>query len=487
MTHSPTLTQRGILFFWLPLAATWLMMSVEGPFLAAVIARLADPEVNLAAYGVAFAFAMLFESPIIMLMSASVALVADGRSYRLLRNFTTALNAACTALLLVMLIPPIFDAVLQGALALPPRVADEVHGALLLLLPWPAAIGFRRFLHGILIRAGRTRLVAYGTVLRLTGMASAALLLAHFTSWPGAWVGAAALSAGVVSESIATSLMAIGTVARLRRIGSGPDGVGEPTAGDGSAPRLQIGGGAPALAAAECEAGAGAEEVSGAEGVATRVLAAEARGEPLDYATISRFYFPLALTSLIGLAVQPILTFFMGRAPAPVESLAVFPVVHAVSFFFRAPGISFQEAAIALLGDRSEHLRALGRFGLSLGLVVTGGMALLAFTPLADVWFITVSGLSRELADAALAPFRVALLLPPLTVLISLQQAMLVKARRTRPITVASVIELGGIAVLFMVFGWGIGTAGAVAAFVGLGGGRVAANIYLQRSVSRAR
>ena len=35
------------------------MMAVEGPFLAAVIARLGDPKFNLAAHGVAFAFALV--------------------------------------------------------------------------------------------------------------------------------------------------------------------------------------------------------------------------------------------------------------------------------------------------------------------------------------------------------------------------------------------------------------------------------------------
>ena len=54
-----TLTYRQIFTFWLPLAGTWLMMAVEGPFLAAIIARLADPKFNLAAYGIAFAFAVL--------------------------------------------------------------------------------------------------------------------------------------------------------------------------------------------------------------------------------------------------------------------------------------------------------------------------------------------------------------------------------------------------------------------------------------------
>ena len=43
--------------FWLPLAATWLMMAAEGPTLTAVIARLADPKLNLAAFGVTWATA----------------------------------------------------------------------------------------------------------------------------------------------------------------------------------------------------------------------------------------------------------------------------------------------------------------------------------------------------------------------------------------------------------------------------------------------
>ena len=64
------------------------MMALEGPFLAAVIARLPDPKFNLAAYGVAFAFAILIEAPVIMIMSASTALVEDGPSFRRLRNFT---------------------------------------------------------------------------------------------------------------------------------------------------------------------------------------------------------------------------------------------------------------------------------------------------------------------------------------------------------------------------------------------------------------
>jgi hypothetical protein len=403
------------------------MMAAEGPFLAAVIARLPDPKYNLAAHGVAFAFAILVEAPVIMLMSASTALVEDARSYRKLRNFANALNVGSTVLLLLVLIPPVFDFLMRTVIALPSEVADLTYGALWLFLPWPAAIGMRRFVQGVLIRSGRTRLVATGTVIRLTAMAATALALYLATDMPGAWVGAASLSAAVITEAVAARLMASNAIREL---------LGGPERADETA-------------------------------------------TPIGYRRISSFYFPLLLTSMIGLTVHPMLTFFMGRAASPVESLAVFPVVHALSFIFRALGLSFQDAAIALLGRRNEHHPELARFGIGLGAAATAGLAAVAFTPLADVWFVTISGLSRELADFALTPTRIMVALPALSVLLSFQRAILMQARVTRPITAATLIEVTVIAILFGVGGWGLGLVGATAAFASYVGGRAASTLYL--------
>ena len=79
---SGKMKKQKILIFWLPLAATWLMMAFEGPFLTAIIARLAEPKYNLAAWGVAFSFALIIEAPIIMIMSASTAPVEDRQSFQ---------------------------------------------------------------------------------------------------------------------------------------------------------------------------------------------------------------------------------------------------------------------------------------------------------------------------------------------------------------------------------------------------------------------
>ena len=53
------LNQKRILSTWWPLAASWLLITVEGPLLAAFIARTANPEINLAAWGIAFPIVLL--------------------------------------------------------------------------------------------------------------------------------------------------------------------------------------------------------------------------------------------------------------------------------------------------------------------------------------------------------------------------------------------------------------------------------------------
>ena len=403
------------------------MMATEGPLIAAVIARMPDPTFNLAAHGVTFALAILIEAPVIMLMSAATALVRDRTSFLKLRNFAFALNFLSTAGLLVLLIPGVFNWVTGSLIGLPTEVSSLTYGALWFMLPWPGAIGYRRFLQGVLIRAGKTRLVAWGTVIRLIAMALASLCGFLWLDMPGSWIGAMALGIGVSVEAVAARFMAAPTV---RGLLDGKDDL-------------------------------------------------EATGREISYRDIASFYLPLALTSLIGLAVQPLLTFFMGRSVAPLESLAVFPVVHSLSFFFRSMGLAFQDVAIALMGERLENFRELRRFALTLGGATSLGIALVGFTPLSHVWFVSISGLTPELTAFALIPTRLLVPLPFLSVILSLQRAILVEGRRTQHITVASAVELAAVALVFVSLGWGLNLVGATAAFAAFLGGRLASNAYL--------
>ena len=423
MDKTGKLTYRRIFIFWGPLALTWLMMSFEQPFLIAFIARLNDAKYNLAAFGIAGSFAMIIESPIIMLMTASTALVTGRNSYMKLRRFADILNAGITGIQFIFLIPPVFNFIVVGLMEVPEEVARIAHIALIIFLPWAASIGYRRFYQGILIRYDLTRRVTYGTMVRLSVIVIAGLLL-YSSGAKGAYVGAGAMSLAVLLEAIATRIMADRTLRTL-------------------------------LQKEDTENG------------------------NLNLRSITKFYYPLALTSILSLGVHPFVTFFLGRSYMAVESLAVLPVVSSLVFVFRSMGLSYQEVNIALIGDKKQNYRALRNFAVYMGVIVTLLISVLAFTPLADLWFIKVSGLSPELSGMSYLPLKIMILLPALTVLLNFQRSSLIINGTTGPISKATAIELTGIIAVLLVCVVFLNLTGVVAASIAFMIGKGLSNLYL--------
>jgi hypothetical protein len=415
----------SIILFWLPLAATWFMMALEGPYIAAIVARMPAAAHSLAAFGVATSLAWLIESPIMMLFSAATALVHDRASYLALRRFTSILNALVTLGMVILVTPPVFRLVAETLIGLPPEISRAAHVSMAILILWPAAIGYRRFYQGILVRHHLTRRVAYGTVVRLSSMSVTAALLAITVSLPGATIGAIALLAGVVAEALASRWMARHIVQSL-------------------------------LASEEVVA-----------------------GTLLTFSEIGRFYYPLALTSVLSMALGPLVTFGLGRGRAPIESLAVWPVLTSLVFLFRSGGVAFQEVGIALIGSRREHEGDVRRTAEWLGFFASAALAILALTPLEAIWFERISGLSHQLAAYAVWPIRVLILLPVLEYVLSIQRVPWILAHRTGVITVATAIETGGLAVALFVSVVVFDLVGAVGGAIAMIVGRLAANAFL--------
>ena len=423
--HAQTLTYRQIFKFWLPLAGAWLMMAAEGPYLAAIIARLDRPTENLAAFGVAFAFAIIIEAPVIMLMAAATALVRNRDSYLELRRFAYGLSAILTGVQVVVVLPPVFGWI-ADTVGLPPDVARLTHQGLAIMLPWPAAIGYRRFRQGLLISHNLTRRVAFGTVLRLVAMSVVALTASRIPWLQGAHIGAAALAIGVVVEAMASRWMTREIVSMLLA---------------GQLDRTST--------------------------------------TPLTLPAIASFYLPLAMTSVLAMAIQPMVTFFMGQSRSPLESLAVLPVIHGLTFIFRALGLSYQEVGIALLGEQWQHYRLIRNFAWVLAATAVTGLGIITYTPLAPIWFQDISGLPPALAAFAFLPAQILAFFPAGSVWMAFQRAVLVHGRETTPITWASTIEVATVGVVLAVTIQALSWTGAVAAATAILIGRVAGNSWL--------
>ncbi len=380
--------QRDILWFWFPLFASWLLMTSEGPIIAAAINRLPNEVIMLAAMGIVTSLSVTIESPIINLLATSTALVRDYESYRLMRRFTIHWCILLTVLAVLVAYTPFFDVVLYRWLNAPSEVAEWVRPGMKIMVFWSAAIGWRRFLQGIMIRHNWTRQVAYGTAVRLIASGGAVILLALWGDLPGVVIGALALMAGVLAEA-AYATLAVRPILRERLAPGGPP----------------------------------------------------AEGAPLTYRALFWFHLPLAATSLLILLVQPLVTSSLARLERPTESLAAWPVLFQVLLITRAAAFALPEVIIALHHDR-RTFAPLRRFSLSLIAVATAVMLVFTFTPLAQWYVFRVQDMLPEVGELALSSLTLFALFPALAVLTSWLRGLLIQSRYTRYVNVAMAINL---------------------------------------------
>lgn len=393
MKPPPTLSARRIVATWWPLAASWLLMALELPAMSAVIARLPDPEIHLAAYGgVVFPLALIFESPIIMLLAAATALSKDLASYQKLHRFMWISGALLTGLHLLVALTPLYYPIVVGLIGAPAEIVEPARIGLIIMTPWTWSIAYRRFNQGTLIRFGRSQTVGVGTVIRLT--ANLIVLAAGY--WlatgalagrlPGIVIGTSAIAAGVMSEALYAGL-----AVRAVRYGD--------------------------------------------------LLTAPPLSPALTWRAFWAFYVPLVMTQLLTLLANPIGSAAISRMPLAIESLAVWSVVTGLAFMLRSMGIAYNEVVVALL-DEPGAAQRLKHFAEWLSLLTTAALALIAFTPLSNFWFGTVMGLEPALAKLAGNGLLFALPLPALSVLQSWYQGAILHGRITRGITESVVVYL---------------------------------------------
>ncbi|MBC8331886.1 MAG: hypothetical protein H8E28_07885 [Anaerolineae bacterium] len=392
---------RKIFIIWLPLAGSWALMALELPALSAIVARLAEPEINLAAYGgVVFPLSLIIEAPIIMLLAASTALSKDWASYRKLNTFMMITSAILTALHVAVAFTPLYYFVVEKLIGAPAEIIEPARIGLKIMTPWTWSIAYRRFNQGLMIRFGQSWAVTVGTFIRLSADITVLLIGYSMKTLPGIVVATSAVAAGVVSEAIFAGLAAI----RVKR---------------------------------------------------GKLRTAPALSPPLTYRVFFKFYIPLAMTSLLSLLIQPLGSAALSRMPQALESLAVWPVVIGLSFLFRSMGMGYNEVVVSML-DQPGAAKALRRFTVLLvGFLTVLQLGLVA-TPLAPIWFRRISALSPELATFAHTGMWLALLLPALTALQSWYQGTILNSKKTRAIPEAVLIFLVTIGVLLgLGIAWG--------------------------------
>ncbi|MCY3979244.1 MAG: hypothetical protein OXG23_14190 [Chloroflexi bacterium] len=423
------MTYRKVLLFWLPLALSWLLMTFESLWIQGVIGRKPDAETQLAAFGLMFSLSVLIETPVIMLLATSNALSRDRQSFRTLWRFMMAVNCVITAIAILMAFTPLLDLYLGALLNVPGQIIEATRPGMKIMILWGAFIGYRRFHQGIIIRAGKTRYVAAGTVIRALVSGSVALALGAITTIAGAVVGAIALIFSMAAETLYTYIVSRPEVNRLL---STPLRTGR---------------------------------------------------RALTQRDALRFHLPLAATSVITILVSPIIERGLAAMPDAAQSLAAWPVIFTIMLVTRSGGMAFQEVVISLDESEERHL-VLRSFTIRLGLALSLIMTFFAFTPAIRFYLSAILEVPPHLHDLVLLGAQAGILLPLLTTLQSYLRALLMLSHKTT--TIYQAIVIGFILTAATVWGGiALGMHGILAASVGLTIGMAFELCYLYLSYRR--
>jgi hypothetical protein len=346
------LTTRRILAVYVPLAASWLMMAAELPICTALVNRAPDPTLNAAALFGLTALALFIESPVIDLLSTSTTLGVSLPAYRSIRRFTVWLMALTGSVHAIVALSPLFDLVTKGLLRWPDEVAEAVRGPMVCMILWSPAIGWRRHVQGMLIRAGKTKAIGWGTALRMLAIGVVGFGLFQTGWFSGVMVAALALVVSVIVEAVFIDFAARKTL--------------------------------------------------------FHTMALPAEGTELGWRELLRFHWPLTAATMVFMASLPITSSALAQSGDSVLAMAAWQTSMALAFPLRTMVFALPEVVIALASLPGGQVK-LREFCLRIGAGLSCLALILSYLRADEIFFSRVMGspprIAREAHRAVLLTF----------------------------------------------------------------------------------
>ncbi len=411
----PRLTTREILGLFLPLAATSTMMSVSTPVINAGLARLADPERNLAAFSLAFALSVFLESPVFALQQAVVAWYGGRGRVRPYVTFALGTGLLMLAWESLIAFTPAAPFAFRKLFSAGPELTVPAVHALQVAILFPPLVAVRSAFQGVLIGRRNSAPIAWGTSIRLAFLALMIFVVAPHFHAAGPAAAMASLAGAVLMEMIYTGI----AMART------------PEKGEVNSPAVEAG----------------------------RTL----RGRV-------SFLLPLAWTMSLSAVTNPLINAFIARTAHPERGLAVYAVVASLIWFMASSVLRYSTVTIAL-GTSRRNLRLLKSFLWKFVGGLCAAVFLITLTPAAHLVLRRLMGLSPDLAAHARLPLALLSLQPLIAAFTAYNQGVLTRNAMTRAVGIGSlsrlvaILGLGSLGLAFAVRGGILGGVLLAAAF----------------------
>jgi hypothetical protein len=182
-----------------PLAATSFLSLMAQPVIGAGLARMPQPEENLAAWPIVWNITWIFRSPSYALPEAVIALVSVRRPLREIHTFCIKVGLWSSGVLVAFIFTPLLRLYLTRVAGLTESLSGYVVPGLLLMFFLPAVNSMHSWFRGLLMEARLTSFVYWGMGLNLT-LTCLVIVGAVMLQGRGAVAGGIAITTAFVAE-----------------------------------------------------------------------------------------------------------------------------------------------------------------------------------------------------------------------------------------------------------------------------------------------
>ena len=366
--------------FFLPLMLMAELMMISHAVISAFLARMSDPEPILAAYSIAFYFHATLGSPIWACQFVAVSYIRDRASMYRLLFFSLQVAGAIALIMLTVGLTPFGDWLFGTLFGAGPEVASAAKRCALIFTFVIVFAVVRSLVYGLFMVERKTIFVTLGTVVRLAGLAVVLAGLTRFIE--GAEVGAIALVACIGIETVFGVIVARPFFRRL-----------------------------------------------------------PAGSRPPSYRELWKFSWPIMIMQTAESGVIFTINVFLGRLVRPELALAAFGLLDSLMRVILSPLRNVIQTVQTLVRFRRD-VRVIVTFAT----IVGGGFAalmLLFHLEGVRTWALEdVMGLPPHMAEYVAPALTFGFLLALAMAVASLARGLLIAAKRTGAIAIASAVRL---------------------------------------------
>ncbi|MFW6270834.1 MAG: hypothetical protein ACOC4G_12235 [Bacillota bacterium] len=392
------------MFFYVPLAATSILMMTTHSFFNAALSRLSSPEIYLSAFAVAKSLMHIFEGPIMMVRQTVSTLVHDAKSYFKVRKFFLIVTLLTVAVMSVISLSDLSNWIYIHIFGVERQVAEKAVIMLIIFTLFPVAAALRNFMQGIAVKLNKTPLFTIATIARLIYVFFLVLIVDKFTFISGAVFAGLMFLTAVGLEGV---VICLGVKISEKNIPG----------------KLK--------------------EIKKQEN--------EELKPKINHSYIFRFFWPLIVTSIIHMTAMPLVNMGLARTYKPSIAISAFTVGWSLGLFFLSPAFLFHQQVIKYYENSREKIRSLKKFAILLG---TGMLAVLAIVAFTDIGYYILRNwieATDQISVLALDVLKLMLFMVPVILFREYYWGVLLKENKTRFVSYAKIINLISIVITIFV------------------------------------